>query len=106
MAKAATAGAKPMTKSEIAANLAERVGISKKQVRDFLEAQAELAYKQAKNSFVIPGIGKLVLAESPAREMVMRFGPNAGQTVKVPKRKKVKFRIAKAAKDAILGGKK
>jgi DNA-binding protein HU-beta len=106
MAKTATAGAKPLTKSEIATSLAERVGISKKQVRDFLEAQAELAYKQAKNSFVIPGIGKLVLAESPAREMVMRFGPNAGQTVKVPKRKKVKFRIAKAAKDAILGAKK
>jgi DNA-binding protein HU-beta len=106
MAKAATAGSKPLTKSEIATSLAERVGISKKQVRDFLEAQAELAYKQAKNSFVIPGIGKLVLAESPAREMVMRFGPNAGQTVKVPKRKKVKFRIAKAAKDAILGAKK
>ncbi len=106
MAKTATAGAKPLTKSEIATSLAESVGISKKQVRDFLEAQAELAYKQAKNSFVIPGIGKLVLAESPAREMVMRFGANAGQTIKVPKRKKVKFRIAKAAKDAILGAKK
>ncbi len=106
MAKAATAGAKPMSKSDIAAHLAEQAGISKKQARDVLEAQAELAYRQAKSSFVIPGIGKLVLAESPAREMVMRFGPNAGQTVKVPKRKKVKFRIAKAAKDAILGAKK
>ena len=95
-----------MSKSDIAAHLAERAGISKKQARDVLEAQAELAYKQAKSTFVIPGIGKLVLAESPAREMVMRFGPNAGQTVKVPKRKKVKFRIAKAAKDAILGAKK
>jgi DNA-binding protein HU-beta len=106
MAKTATAGARPMSKSDIAAHLAERAGISKKQARDVLEAQAELAYKQAKSTFVIPGIGKLVLAESPAREMVMRFGPNAGQTVKVPKRKKVKFRIAKAAKDAILGAKK
>jgi DNA-binding protein HU-beta len=103
MAKAATAGTKPMSKSDVATHLAEKVGISKKQVRDLLEAQADLAYRQAKNSFVIPGIGKLVLAESPAREMVMRFGPNAGQTIKVPKRKKVKFRIAKAAKDAILG---
>ena len=103
MAKAA--GAKAMTKSEIASQIAEKVGISKKQVNQFFEAQAELAYKQAKNTFVIPGIGKLVLAESPAREMVMRFGPKAGQTVKVPKRKKVKFRIAKAAKDAILGAK-
>ena len=96
---------KPMTKSETAAALAEEVGISKKQVAQLLQAMANLAYKQAKNTFVIPGIGKLVLAESPAREMMMRFGPKAGQMVKVPKRKKVKFRIAKAAKDAILGAK-
>ena len=101
----AKATGKAMSKSEIAATLAEKVGISKKQVTQLLQAHAELAYKQAKNTFVIPGIGKLVLAESPAREMVMRFGPKAGQTVKVPKRKKVKFRIAKAAKDAILGAK-
>ena len=93
--------AKSMTKSEIAAQLAEKVGISKKQVSQFFQAQAELAYRQAKNSFVIPGIGKLVLAESAPREMVMRFGPNAGQTIKVPKKKRVKFRVAKAAKDAI-----
>jgi DNA-binding protein HU-beta len=98
--------AKAMTKSEIAANIAEKVGISKKQVSQFFEAQADLAYKQAKNQFVIPGIGKLVLAESAAREMVMRFGPMAGQTVKVPKKKRLKFRVAKAAKDAILGAKK
>ena len=98
--------AKAMTKSEIAATLADKVGITKKQVSQFFQAQAELAYKQAKNQFVIPGIGKLVLATSAPREMVMRFGPKAGQTVKVPKRKKVKFRIAKAAKDAILGAKK
>jgi DNA-binding protein HU-beta len=96
---------KAMTKSEIAAHLSQEVGISKKQVTQFMEAQASLAYKQARNSFVIPGIGKLVLAESPAREMVMRFGPNAGQTIKVPRKKRVKFRIAKAAKDAILGKK-
>lgn len=105
MAKA-PASSKPLTKSEIAATLAEKVGITKKQATLFLAAQAELAYKQAKNQYTIPGIGKLVLAESPAREMVMRFGPKAGQTVKVAKRKKVKFRIAKAAKDAILGVKK
>ena len=102
MAKTAN---KAMSKSEIAAQLAEKVGISKKQATQFMQAQAELAYKQAKNTFVIPGIGKLVLAESPAREMMMRFGPKAGQTVKVPKRKKLKFRVAKAAKDAILGSK-
>jgi DNA-binding protein HU-beta len=98
--------AKAMTKSEIAANLAETVGITKKQVNQFFEAQAALAYKQAKNSFVIPGIGKLVLAKSAPREMVMRFGPDAGKTKKIPAKTRVKFRIAKAAKDAILGSKK
>ena len=105
MAKAGSNG-KVMTKSEMASNLAESVGISKKQVSQFFEAQAALAYKQAKNTFVIPGIGKLVLVERAPREMVMRFGPKAGQTVKVPKKKVLKFRVAKAAKDAILGAKK
>jgi len=104
MAKASNNG-KPLTKSEIAAQLADKVGISKKQVSQFFQAQAELAYKQAKNTFVVPGIGKLVLSERAPREMVMRFGPKAGQTVKVPKKKVLKFRVAKAAKDAILGRK-
>ncbi len=98
--------AKALTKSEIAAKLAEKVGISKKQVSQFFAAQAELAYKEAKNTFVVPGLGKLVLATRASREMVMRFGPKAGQTVKVPAKKVLKFRVAKAAKDAILGAKK
>lgn len=96
---------KPMTKSEIAATLAEKVGITKKQVNQFFQAQAELAYKQAKNQFVVPGIGKLVLQERPARKMIMRFGPDAGKEKTIPKKKVLKFRVAKAAKDAILGTK-
>ena len=98
--------AKAMTKSEIAAKLAEKVQITKKQANAFFEAQCELAYKEAKNTFVIPGLGKLVLVMRAPREMVMRFGPKAGQTVKVPAKKVLKFRVAKAAKDAILGAKK
>lgn len=105
MAKGATAS-KTLTKSEIAAHLADVVGITKKQASLFLQAQAELAYKQAKNTFVVPGIGKLVLSERAARVMTMRFGPMAGKEVKVPKKKVLKFRVAKAAKDAILGSKK
>jgi len=98
--------AKAMTKSQTASLLAEKVGISKKQVSAFFDAQAELAYKQARNTFVIPGIGKLVLAKSQPRTMVMQFGEKKGQTIQVPAKTRVKFRIAKAAKDAILGGKK
>jgi DNA-binding protein HU-beta len=100
------AAGKAMTKSEIAAAIAEKVGITKKQVVQVFEVQSELAYKQAKNSFVIPGIGKLVLTKSAPREMKMQFGEKKGQIIKVPARTRVKFRVAKAAKDAILGAKK
>src|SRR5262249_40841154 len=62
-------------------------------------------YKQAKNTFTLPGLGKLVLVNRPAREMTMQFGPKKGQTVKIPPKRVVKFRVAKAAKDAILGSK-
>lgn len=98
--------AKSLTKSEIAATLAEKAGITKKQANMVLLAQAEMAYKNAKNTFVIPGIGKLVLVDRPARTMVIPFGPKKGETVKVPKKKAIKFRIAKAAKVAILGAPK
>ncbi|MGC4030742.1 MAG: HU family DNA-binding protein [Tepidisphaeraceae bacterium] len=97
--------AKTLTKSDIANHLAEKVGVSKKQVNVFFESLSELAYKQAKNGFTIPGIGKLVLTKSAPREMVMRFGPDAGKTKKIPAKTKIKFRVAKAAKDAILAKK-
>src|SRR6266705_517444 len=99
----AMASGKTLSKSETAAFLAERAGITKKQAQSVIEAQAELAYKQAKNTFVVPGLGKLVLVDRPARKMIMRFGPDAGQEKLIPKKKVLKFRIAKAAKDAILG---
>ena len=72
-----------MTKSQTMATLAEKTGLSKKQTAEFLDELNNLAYKEAKNGFTIPGLGKLVLATSAPREMVMRFGPKAGQTVKV-----------------------
>ena len=102
MAKTATANPK-MTKSQIASHLAEKAEISKKQAAAFLEAQAELAYRQAKNSFTIPGIGKLVLVNRKAR---MGRNPATGQEIQIPAKKVVKFRVAKAAKDAILGARK
>lgn len=91
-----------MTKSQIAATLAEKAGIKKKQASLVMEELANLAYKEAKNTFVVPGLGKLVLVQRPARKMIMRFGPKAGQEITVPAKKVVKFRLAKAAKDAIL----
>lgn len=91
-----------MTKSAILSTIATKAGVSKKQAAAVVDELVKLAYKEAKNSFTIPGLGKLVLTERPARQMVMRFGPKAGQTITVPAKKVLKFRVAKAAKDAIL----
>ncbi|HEY5915494.1 MAG TPA: HU family DNA-binding protein [Verrucomicrobiae bacterium] len=97
--------AKAMSKSQIAATVAEKVGISKKQAVQALDTVAELAYKQAKNTFTVPGLGKLVLVNRPARSMIMQFGPNKGKSITIPAKRVVKFRVAKGCKDAILGAK-
>jgi DNA-binding protein HU-beta len=97
--------AKALSKSQIAATIADKTGITKKQAVQALDTVAELAYKNAKNTFTLPGLGKLVLVNRPAREMTMQFGPKKGQTIKIAAKRVVKFRVAKAAKDAILGSK-
>jgi DNA-binding protein HU-beta len=94
--------AKPMTKSKIVAALAETVDLPKKKVAEFLEAVASLAYKEAKNGFTIPGVGKLVVRNYKAR---MGRNPQTGEAIKIPARRRLKFVVAKAAKDAALGGK-
>ncbi len=92
--------AKALTKSQIIASVAETVGITKKQAGQVLEAVVALAYKNAKNSFTLPGLGKLVLVNRKAR---MGRNPATGEAIKIPAKRVVKFRVAKAAKEAILG---
>jgi len=94
--------AKALTKSQIAATLAEKVEISKKQSTQFLEELATLAYKNAKNTFTLPGLGKLVLVNRKARQ---GRNPATGETIQIPAKRVVKFRVAKACKDAVLGAK-
>jgi DNA-binding protein HU-beta len=94
--------AKAMTKSQIADQLAKKADIKKAQAVTVLDEIAKLAYKEAKNSFTLPGIGKIVLMQRKAR---MGRNPQTGQAIKIPAKKVVKFRVAKAAKDAILGKK-
>ena len=91
-----------LTKSQTAAKLADTTGLTKKQVNAFFEELAKLAYKEAKNSFVIPGLGKVVLVQRKAR---IGRNPATGETIQIKAKKVVKFRVAKAAKDAILGTK-
>ena len=94
--------AKALTKSQIAAELATKNCLTKKQAVEVLESLVNLAYKNAKNSFTIPGLGKLVLVNRAAR---MGRNPATGEVIKIKAKRVVKFRVAKAAKDAILGTK-
>jgi DNA-binding protein HU-beta len=94
--------AKALSKSQIAAELAEKAQLKKKQATEILEIIAQLAYKNAKNTFTLPGIGKLVLVNRKAR---LGRNPATGEQIQIPAKRVVKFRVAKAAKDAILGAK-
>lgn len=92
--------AKALSKAQIASSIAERASISKRQAVEILEHIAQLAYKNAKNSFTIPGLGKLVLVNRKAR---LGRNPKTGEQIQIPAKRVVKFRVAKACKEAILG---
>jgi DNA-binding protein HU-beta len=98
MAKVAAAK-KPMTKAQIMTKLSEELGITKKDAVLFVETFVGLAYKEAKKGFTVPGLGKLVVQKRKAR---MGRNPATGETIKIPAKTVLKFRIAKAAKDAVL----
>jgi DNA-binding protein HU-beta len=92
--------AKALSKAELAAALAQKSGLTKKAGAQLLEHLAVLAHKHTKNSFTLPGIGKLLLRSRKAR---MGRNPKTGQPVAIPARKVVKFRVAKAFADAVTG---
>ena len=94
--------AKAMTKSQISEHMAGKAGITKKAAGQFLDDLASLAHKEAKNSFTLPGIGKLVLMNRKAR---MGRNPQTGEPLKIPAKRVVKFRVAKACKDSVLSKK-
>jgi len=90
-----------MTKSQMLTALAEKTGMSKKEVAEFMDTFANLAYSEVQTAgeFVIPGIGKLVKKHRKAR---MGRNPATGESIQIPAKTVVKFRVAKAAKDAVL----
>ena len=92
-----------MTKSQIIKTLSEKTELPKKKVTEFVDELVALAYKESKNGFTIPGLGKLVLVNRAARQ---GRNPATGETIQIPAKRVLKFRIAKQAKDAVLGSKK
>jgi len=95
--------AKAMSKSAIIAHFAEKFELKKKVVASIFEELATLSYKEAKNTFTLPGIGKLVLVHRKER---LGRNPKTGETITIPAKTVVKFRVAKAAKEAVLPIKK
>ncbi len=94
-----------MTKSQIVSHFAGKFEFTKKTASGIIDEVAALAVSETKKagSFTLPGIGKLVLVKRKAR---MGRNPGTGEAIKIPAKTVVKLRVAKAAKEAIVPGKK
>lgn len=92
---------KPMTKSQLSRHISKKTGLTIKAAGEIINELAAVAYRETKKNgqFTLPGLGKLVLSRRKART---GRNPATGATIKIPAKKVVKFRVAKAAKDAIL----
>lgn len=90
--------AKPKTKNQILTEISEETNLPKKDVASVIDTMVQMAYKEANVGFTIPGLGKLVVVDRKARE---GRNPATGEKIQIPAKKVLKFRIAKAAKDAI-----
>ncbi len=94
-----------MTQTQLTRSLAEACEVSNKTARQMLDSLASTAVNEVKKNgvFVMPGLGRLVRVERKAR---MGRNPATGESIKIGAKKVVKFRVAKAAKDAIVPPKK
>jgi DNA-binding protein HU-beta len=94
-----------MTKTELQIALAEATQTNKRTAALFLDTLSSLAYKaiRKEGEFVLPGFGKLVKQKRKARTGI---NPKTRAKIKIPAKTVVKFRVAKAAKDATLEAKK
>lgn len=95
------AKAKPMTKAQLVTELSEKLDTTKNDVNNFIDTLTTIAHRETKKkgSFTLPGIGKLVLVKRKAR---MGRNPATGEAIKIKAKTVVKFRVAKACKDAII----
>ncbi len=94
-----------MTQTQLVKLLADDCEVTRKVSKQLLDGLAATAIKKVRKTgaFVLPGLGNLVRVDRTAR---IGRNPATGETIKIPEKKVVKFRVAKAAKDAILGAKK
>jgi DNA-binding protein HU-beta len=96
---------KVMTKAQLVSTIAEKAGVRKATATEVLEIISGTAVAETKKNgqFVIPGIGKTVKSQRKAR---VGRNPQTGAAIKIPAKTVVKFRVAKAFKDAVVPPKK
>ena len=94
-------GRKRMSQSEVINHFAEKYGMKRAQVKELFEEMSNLAASEVKESgeFVLPGFGKLVLSERKARE---GRNPQTGETIQIPAKTTLKFRLSKGMKDSVV----
>ena len=95
------AGKKRMSQSEVYNHFAEKTGLKRSQVKEIFEELANLASSEVKNNgeFVLPGFGKMVLSQRKARE---GRNPQTGETIQIPAKTTLKFRLGKSMKDTVV----
>lgn len=103
--KGAAAPKKKMSQSEIITHFSDRFEMKKPQVKEMFEELAQLAQRevQTNGEFTVPGFGKMVLSERAARE---GRNPATGETITIPAKTTLKFRLGKAMKDSVVPAKK
>ena len=90
-----------MTQTQLLQTLVDKCEVTKKVAKSLLDGLTRTAVAEVKKNgvFVLPGIGRLVRVDRKAR---MGRNPATGETIQIAAKKVVKFRLAKAAKDAIV----
>ena len=98
---ATKAGKKRMTQSEVINHFAEKFDLKRAQVKELFEELSNLASSEVKDSgeFVLPGFGKMVLSERKARE---GRNPQTGETIQIPAKTALRFRLSKGIKDSVV----
>ena len=90
-----------MSQSEVINHFAEKFDLKRAQVKELFEELSNLASSEVKENgeFVLPGFGKMVLSERKARE---GRNPQTGETIQIPAKTALKFRLSKSIKDSVV----
>jgi DNA-binding protein HU-beta len=94
-------GAKRMSQGDVVNHFANKYGMKRAQVKELFEELSNIAAQEVKTSgeFMLPGFGKLILSQRKARE---GRNPATGESIQIPAKTTLKFRVGKNIKDMVV----